>query len=151
MATVTVGDLLDSGKAFDERVEACYAAIRDRSADNGTRLLTYYLARNRRRQDATLSRLPPPELEQLRRIAPQTPVVFEPERAFHVLSMAPEAVTGPALLEAAVNYDQALVRLYRAILHHPVSNEAREVLEALVRFEERDMAVLRKMQEMHYF
>jgi hypothetical protein len=67
------------------------------------------------------------------------------------LSIPPSAVKGKDILEAAVKYDTILVELYRQILRQPLLPAASEMLEGLIRVEERDIVMLKKMIAMDYF
>lgn len=135
----------------EEEAESCYAAIRDQSTDNGVRLLTYFLARHRRRRDEALADLDPQHLEHLRALTMAEALDFSPAQTLAVLSRDPVGVTGPELLAAAIASDIEFIRLYQALLQHPEAGPARPALEALIRVEEHDMVMLRKMQAMHYF
>ena len=57
----------------------------------------------------------------------------------------------PIFLEAAVGYDAELVDLYKKILQQPLSTEAAVLIESLIRLEERDIIMLKKMIAMNYF
>lgn len=151
MAIVTLGELLDRGQDFETRLEAHYAEIRDRSTDNGVRLLTYYLARHRHHQEIALDGLDPAALHRLRSVELKFDVAFDPSAESAAPAGTPETVKGDALIEAAVRHDGKLVSLYRSILAQPLNDETRAVLEALIRVEERDIVMLKKMLAMHYF
>lgn len=151
MSIITLGDLLDRGREFEVRLEAFYAGLRDESRNPGVRLLTYYLARHRRHQDQALSGLGPHQVALLRKVELKHSVPFDVDRHLHLRDMPADQVTGEALLNAAVAYDQALSDLYRAILDQPLIDEIRAVLEALVRLEERDIVMMKKMLAMDYF
>jgi hypothetical protein len=151
MAIVTLGDLLDRAAEFERRVENYYAAIRDTSKDNGVRLLTYYLARHRRHQEEGFEGLDDSQKARIRAIDLKYDVSFDPERTFHLLNCPPEQITGEELLDAAAGYDAQLIELYKSILQQPLIDEARSVMEALIRVEERDIVMLKKMSAMHYF
>ena len=151
MSIMTLGDVLDRASAFEVELEQLYAAIRDRSQDNGVRLLTYYLARHRRRQQRSLVVVDPPTLQHVRKIELKFEIVFDPKQDFPLLESDPEGVKGDDLLRAAMRYDAALVELYRQILRQHLTDEAKTVLEALIRNEEKDIVMLQKMLAMHYF
>lgn len=151
MAIVTVGELLDRGKDFEARLEKYYAEIRDRSSDNGVRLVTYYLARHRRHQEIAMADLPPETLQHVRKVELKFDVPFDPAEEFRIPHFKPEEIKGDELIELAVNYDRDLISLYRSILAQPVNDAVRSVLEALIRVEERDLVMLKKMLAMHYF
>jgi hypothetical protein len=151
VAGLTFGYLLDRGREGEALLEQCYGDIRDRSQNNGVRLLTYYLARHRRHQDQALAGCDKNEVKRLRRVKIGAEVVFDPKKHLQVLATRPENVTGAELLRAAVGYDQALLCLYRSVLAQPVSDGVSAVLQSLIRIEERDVAMMKKMIAMHYF
>jgi len=148
MAIVTVGDILDRGRDFEARLETRYAEICDHAADGGVRLVAGYLARCRRRQEKSLSELEPGMLHRVRRVELKFDIPFNPDAN---PASVPEPPGGDALIEAAIRHDADVSGLYRAVLQQPLNEEARSVLEALVRVEERDMVMLKKMLAMHYF
>lgn len=151
MAIVSIGDLLDRASSSENKLERYYASIRDCSRDNGVRLLTYYLARHRKHIQEALDNFSSQEVERIRKIQLKYDIDFNPEREFHLMKTPPEEVEARELLEAAVAYDQQLVDLYKKILEQPMSDEARSVVEALIRIEERDIVMLKKMIAMDYF
>ncbi len=55
MSVTTLGDMLDRIQDFERRLKALYADVRDRKTNDGTRLLTYYLARHRRHVPSALA------------------------------------------------------------------------------------------------
>ena len=148
---VNIAELLKRAGEFEERLGAYYAAIRDESSDNGVRLLTYYLSRHRRHLQEALRNFDPSALEQVRRIKLKHDVEFQPEKDFPLMSIPPAQVKGKDILEAAVKYDTTLVDLYRKILRQPLHPAASEILESLIRVEERDIVMLKKMIAMDYF
>ncbi|MCK5094825.1 MAG: hypothetical protein KAR18_08875, partial [Spirochaetes bacterium] len=60
-------------------------------------------------------------------------------------------VRGRELLEAAAGYDAELVNLYKQILQQPLGPEAQVLIESLIRVEERDIVMIKKMIAMNYF
>lgn len=151
MAITTVGDLLDSVEGYEKRLEDYYAAIRDQSANNGVRLLTYYLSKHRRRLRRALSSLAPDQVERLRRIElkySDVPALDNEPRPMHT---PPAEVTGEELLNAAVDHDTMLIGLYKRICAQSLITEAQSFFEALVGVEERDIVMLKKMLVVHYF
>ena len=130
MGIATLGDLLDRASEFEARLEKYYGAVRDHTTDNGVRLLTYYLARHRRHQEQGLQ-----AVVRLGRL---------------MITNSSAEVSGQHLLETAVNYDTRLIALYREILKQPLTAEARAMIEALIRIEERDVIMLKKMIAMEY-
>jgi len=150
MAIVTVGDILDRGRDFEARLETHYAGICDHAADAGVRLVAGYLARCRRRQEKALAELDPEMLRHVRKIELKFDIPFSPGTD-PAAAPVPEPLNGDALIEVAIRHDAEVTDLYRAVLQQPLNDEARVVLEALVRVEERDLVMLKKMLAMHYF
>lgn len=148
---VDVGQLLDRAREFEGLLERYYAELRDQCEDNGVRLLAYYLSRHRRHLEEALGNLDAAARARVRRIKLKYDVEFHPEKEFHLLSVPLERVKGADVLEAAVGHDTTLVRLYRSILEQPLSEEAAQLFEALIRIEERDIVMLKKMIAMNYF
>ncbi|HEB10900.1 MAG TPA: hypothetical protein ENI06_06770 [Spirochaetales bacterium] len=151
MAIISIEDLLNRAREFEERLEKYYASIRDESQDNGVRLLTYYLSRHRRHLEEALSDYSPEELSRIGRVKLKYDIEFYPEKVFHLMKTPPQEVKGRELLEAAVGYDTELVDLYKKILQQPLSTEAAVLIESLIRLEERDIIMLKKMIAMNYF
>lgn len=150
MAIVSIGDLLDRAGASEERLEKYYAALRDASKDDGVRLLTYYLSRHRRHLQEVLKDFSAGEIERIRSVRLKYDIEFHPEKEFHLIETSRE-VKGQALLEAAAGYDAELISLYQKILRQPLNPEATAFVESLIRVEERDIVMLKKMLAMHYF
>ena len=151
MSIVTFGELLDRAAEFEQRLERTYAALRDGSEDGGVRLLTYYLSRHRAHLTQALEGLSPGQVERIRRIRLKYDIAFDPEQDFGSTGAPPAQVKARQLLEAAVSYDERLVSLYRGIIGQPLMEEARAFVEALVRLEEKDIIMLKKMIAMDYF
>ena len=151
MAIVSIRDLFDRAGQFEEHLVEYYAAIRDESQDNGVRLLTYYLSRHRRHLKQALEDFKPEQIRQIKKIKLKYDIEFYPEKEFHLMETPPQEVTGEELLKAAVGYDTELVDLYKGILKQALSTEATELIESLIRVEERDIVMLKKMMATHYF
>lgn len=151
MAIKTIGDMFARAKGFEGELEVFYSAIRDQSEDNGVRLLTYYLSRHRKHLDDVLSTYGADFLHHIESIELKYDIPFHPETYFMPLDTPPLDITGHQLLEAAVKYDSALVDLYKAVLEQPIIEQAREVFLSLIKNEECDIVMLKKMIAMDYF
>ncbi len=148
MAIVSIADLLERASQFEERLERYYAAIRDESEDNGVRLLTYYLARHRRHLQEAMQSFKAATISRIKKIRLKYDI---PAREFRLMETSPKEVKGPELLEAAVRYDLELVDLYKGILKQALTKEATELIESLIRLEEKDIVMLKKIMATHYF
>lgn len=151
MAIVTIGEMIKRVERFEEQLEQYYAFIRDGTRDNGVRLLTYYLSRHRRHMQEALKNFTPEEIEHFKKIKLKYDVEFHPEKEFHIMKIPLEQVRGKDLLEAAVEYDTQVVGFYRRILDQSMNPDAKEFVESLIRLEERDVVMLKKMIAMNYF
>jgi len=151
MAIVIVGGLLDRAEEFEQRLEDYYAAIRDKSENNGVRLLTYYLSKHRRRLRRALADLDAGELQRIRRIELKYADDLTLDKEPRPMQTPPDEVTGEELLQAAVEHDTLLISLYRHVGEQPLIAEAQAFFDALVRVEERDIVMLKKMLAVHYF
>jgi hypothetical protein len=151
MAFVNIGDLLERARDFEERLEGYYAAIRDESQDNGVRLLTYYLSRHRRHLEQALEGMETNLIEHINKVRLKYDIDFSPEKSLHIMKIDPTKVKGNELLEAVIGHNQELINLYKQILEHPLSNEARVFIETLIRTEEKDIVMMKKMRAMDYF
>jgi hypothetical protein len=151
MAIVSMKELLDRAGLFEKKLERYYASLRDESTDNGVRLLTYYLSRHRRHLEQALKEFSPEKIDKINNIKLKYDVEFHPERDFQLMTIPPQQVKGRDLLEAAVEYDGKLVGLYKSIVQQPLYEEAQELVQALIRLEERDIVMLKKMIAMDYF
>jgi rubrerythrin len=151
MANVTIGHLLDHAREFERKLEAYYASIRDQSKDDGVRLLTYYLGRHRRHLDEALAGYPRADLDRLAAVRLKHDVDFDPEKGFTLMATPPTEVRGKELLEAAVGYDLQLVELYKRMLLQPLGEEAAAMVRGLIRVEEKDVVMLKKMIATNYF
>ena len=151
MAIVTMKELFDRAADFERRLERCYADIRDNTSDTGVRLLTYYLARHRRHLDQALSELPAEAIQRVKKVQLRYDIDFHPEHDFRVIETPAAEIAAKELLDGAVAYDAQLIQLYESMLGQPIGEEATVLVEALVRLEEKDIVMLKKMLAMNYF
>ena len=151
MAIARIGNLLDRVADFERRLDRYYAEIRDQSKDNGVRLLTYYFSKHCRHLPEVLKEYSPEIIERVRKIELKRDIPFVPEKEFPAVGIAPDAVHGQKLLEAAVKYDTALASLYRKILEQPLLGKAQALFDRLIHVEERDIVMLKKMAAMNCF
>lgn len=151
MATITLGELLEHACDFEQRLKAYYAEIRDRSQDNGVRLLTYYLVRHCRHQEQGLEHLDEEQMRRVRSVEFKGDLPFHPDSVFDMPNVPAETLAGNDLLDAAIAYDGKLIEWYERILRQPLTDEARSVLETLIRVEDRDLVMLKQMRVMNYF
>lgn len=151
MAITSIGDLLGKASTFEEHLQERYAVLRDTTTDEGVRLLTYYLAKHCRRLEKALTEFGSAKIAKIREIKLKYDVDFDPERTFAILRVPAEEVRGPALLDAVVQHDAGLIELYGKIMEQPLGDEAKALFESLIRVEERDIVMHKKMIAMNYF
>lgn len=151
MAIVTMEDLLNRAAEFERRLERYFAEIRDQSENNGVRLVTYYLSRHRRHLDQALAELDPDGVTRIKKVRVKYDIDFHPERDFQLIETPASEVNANELLNGAVAYDEQLIQLYRSMLEQPLGEDATVLVEALVRLEEKDIVMLKKMLAMNYF
>ncbi len=151
MAVVTLGDLLSRAAKFEERLENYYASVRDHSTCNNARFLTYNLARHRHHSQQGFEGMDDSQMERIHAVELEDDGLLAAAPDSWSLDATPDKVTGNTLLENALNYDGRLIEFYKTILQHHLTDEARDVLQTLVRIEERDIVMIKKIRAMHYF
>ena len=151
MAVRTVGDMLKRAWQFEQMLANHYAKLARETTREGVRLLTDYMSRHRVRLLATLDELPRDEIHRICAI----PVRYEPQAVDrHCLEreQLPPDATADQVLDMAIALNECLVLLYRQTLQQCEDDqEARDVLESLIRSEERDEIELKKTKAMDYF
>ncbi len=150
MAVITIEDVLKHAERFERMLADFYADLSKHSCREGVCLLTDYMSRHRTRIVEALDKLSP---EQVRQVC-SAPLRYEPQaadcRCFDGIDLLDDP-SASAVLDAAVIFDECLVRLYRQVLQQPVDEEIRELFESLVRTEQRDEIELKKIKAMDYF
>ncbi len=147
MAIVSVGDLLDRAAAFEQELEKYYTVIRDVGTNEGVKLLTYHLSKHRRHLQEALENFSDDKIARIRSIKLKYDIEFK----LKIDKASPEDIKGQELLEAASNYDAELIHLYKEIIQQPLSPEATTLFETLIRIEERDIVMIKKIIAMNYF
>ena len=150
MATVTVADVLEHAERFEQMLVGYYARLSEQSTREGVRLLTDYMSRHRRRIGKAMARLSSEQVKRVRSV----PLRYEPQaadcRCFEATELLP-GTTATEVLDAAVTFDECLVRLYRQVLEQPVDEEIKELFESFLRAEQRDEIELKKIKATDYF
>ncbi len=144
-------ELVDRAIEFEKQLENYYAEIRDTTQNEGVRLLTYYLSRHRRHLQHAIDNADKKTIAHLFKIKFKYDVEFSPERDFHPLNKPILEIKGQELLDAAVNYDLQLIELYKKIREQPMNPEAYGFVDGLIRMEEKDVVMIKKMVAMNYF
>ena len=150
MSVTTLGDMLDRIEDFERRLAALYADVRDRTTNDGTRLLTYYLARHRRHLPSALRSCTSPEIEKIRR----TPLKydgppFEPRSCLEDVEL-PVSVTANEVLDTAVALVETLTAVHRWITDRQLGDEASLLFGSLLKIEESHLVELKKIRAVDY-
>ena len=150
MAKVSVEDVLEHARGFEQELAAYFRNIADNTTRDGVRLIADYMSRHRLRLEGALRDMSPEQRKRLKRVM----LPFDPEVAdchcFEELQLTPDS-TAAEVLDAAIRLDSCLVSLFKQALQETVDPVARELFESLVRSEERDAVRLKKMKAMDYF
>jgi ferritin-like protein len=150
MASTTVSDVLKRAEEFERLLSDYYGRLSAETQREGVRLVADYMSRHRARLTAALERL---DVAAIRRLRAE-PIRYEPQaadcRCFEQVSLPPDA-TAAQVLDAAVTFDECLVRLYRQAARQTADLDARALFESLIRSEERDEIELKKIKAMDYF
>lgn len=150
MSVTTLGDMLDRVEDFERRLVALYSNVRDRTTNDGTRLLTYYLARHRRHLPTALKSCTSSQIEEIRR----TPLKydgpdFEPRSLLDGVELPP-SVTANEVLDTAVALVQALTAVYRWMAYRQLGEEASLLFNSLLKIEETHLVELKKIRAVDY-
>ena len=148
---VSFHDIINKALEFENRLEQYYIEIRDTTENEGVRMITYYLSRHRRRLQKALGDLPQATRDHLFKMTFKHDIEFNPEQDFRPLNSPVADIQAEALIDAGVNYDLQLVEVYKKILELPVNKDASAFVEGLIRMEEKDVVMLKKMLATHYF
>ncbi len=150
MSVTTLGDMLDRIQDFEGRLETLYADVRDRTTNDGTRLLTYYLARHRRHLPSALESCTASQIEGIRR----TPFKYDgPEfdaRACFEDVALPASVTANEVLDTAVALVETLTAVYRWMADRQLGDEASLLFSSLLKIEESHLVELKKIRAVDY-
>ncbi len=145
MQFVTVEDVLDHARRFEDMLVEFYERLAERALHEGVRMLARHMARRQRRILRALSSFTPEQVIEIHR----TPVRYEPEGAdcncFRGRELPDDATTGE-VLEVALAFDECLARFYRQLLRQEVSEEVHDLFEGLLRLEEGDEVHIKKIQ-----
>ena len=150
MSVTALGDMLDRIEDFERRLKALYADTRDRMTNDGTRLLTYYLARHRRHVPSALASCTASQIESVRR----TPFKydgpeFDPQACFKEVELSPSA-TANEVLDAAVALVETLTAVYRWISDRHLGDDVSFLFGSLLKIEESHLIELKKIRAVDY-
>ena len=150
MAVTNVACVLRRAGDFEHQLMTYYLDLAEHTTREGVRLLTDYMARHRRRLSEALGRFPAEDYGRISAL----PLRYEPVSVecdhFKERVLPPDA-TAAEVLDIAIEFDECLISLYKQVAQQDVEPEVRELFESLVRREERDEIMLKKMRAMDYF
>ncbi len=150
MAVITMQEVFRHAEAFERMLADFYGKLAQRTEREGVRLLTSYMSRHRERIADALSKL---DEDQIRRIR-SVPLHYQPQaadcRCLEGVEI-PDDAGAREVVDAAVTFDECLVRLYRQAARQSADDEVRALFEGLIRAEQRDEIELKKIQAMDYF
>ncbi len=135
MAITSIGGFLDKVAEFDRQLEKHYARLRDETQDEGVRLLTYYFAKNRNHLTTALHDLSPVQLKHVRRMPLKLNLEATPFVQYPLLNTPVGEINGQQLLEAVIQYEEALISFYRRTREQLGTKEAEDLFDSLIRVE----------------
>jgi hypothetical protein len=150
MLAITLGEILGHVEEFEGNLKDFYAKLSTKTTHEGVRLLTDYMSRHSFRIHNLLEKVP---LETRKAIC-STPLPYMPEmpgknsiKQVHL----PADPTAAEVLDAAVRFDDCLVKMYHSVADQPVSQDIKDFFESLIRNLEKDEVELKKIKAMDYF
>jgi hypothetical protein len=150
MPVVTIADVLERARRFEEMLADYYAGLARSTTREGVRLLTDYMSRHRQRIDAEMAELTDEQARHIRTM----PIHYEPSAAgcqcFSGMALPPDAPAAQ-VLDNAVCLDGCLMELYRQAAAQVPDAESQAFFQGLIRCEERDAIELKKIKAMDYF
>jgi|GEM_PF-5167002 rubrerythrin len=151
MAIVNLGSFLDEIAKFEQSAEQYYADLRDRTRNDGVRLLTHYLARRKQHLPQAMSLIKQQDLEEARRF----PVLLSedqvPGPAFFAEHRLDDNADGGRLLAQAIIFTETLLQLYEKMVEMIPSGPAHGLFRTLTVIEQRAVVELKKILAMNYF
>jgi ferritin-like protein len=150
MMAITLGEILEHVEQFEQLLRDFYANLSQETTHEGVRLLTDYMSRHSLRIHELLEKLPLDE----RKTICSTPIPYMPEfpgKKSIKLAKLPSDPTASQVLDAAVSFDDCLVKMYQSVAEQPVSQEIKDFFGYLIRDMETDEIQLKKIKAMDYF
>jgi hypothetical protein len=151
MTVLNLGEILDRAQDYERLLESYYADLRDRTTCDGTRLLTYYLARHRRHLLEALRTFTSSDLVYVQR----TPLKYNGpglplEADLEEKKLSPDA-KAEQLLDAAIELVEALASVYRWVAEQDLGTKPLGLFVSLLKMEETHIVELKKIKAMDYF
>ena len=146
-----IGDFLDVLDHLEFCFENYYKSVRDKSSDNSTKLLSYYLGRHYRRFILELNRYGTTRKQKIRERKMQQTISILPCEWLILLNTPPHRITGRNLLETAITYNKKLTAVYRDLLSQKLHGDVIALIQGLDKFERNEADSFEKMLSMNYF
>ncbi len=150
MRAITLGEILGHVERFEQSLGDYYANLCRKTTHEGVRLLTDYMSRHSLRIHELLEKVP----ADTRKVLYSTPIPYMPElpgenniKQAHL----PANPTASEVLDAAIQFDDCLVKMYHSVADQAVSQEIKDFFEYLIRDMETDEIQLKKIKAMDYF
>jgi hypothetical protein len=150
MLAVTLGEILGHVEHFEQLLGDYYANLSRKTTHEGVRLLTDYMSRHSLRIHELLEKVP----VDTRKVICSTPIPYMPELPGKNSLKQVHLPADPAaneVLDAAIQFDDCLVKMYHSVADQPVSQDIKDFFESLIRNLEKDEVELKKIKAMDYF
>ena len=150
MLAITLGEILGHVEHFEQLLADYYRNLSRKTTHEGVRLLTDYMSRHSLRIHELLERVP----VDARKVICSTPIPYMPQlpgkNNIKQVNL-PADPTASEVLDAAIQFDDCLVKMYQSVANQPVSQDIKDFFEGLIRNIENDEVELKKIKAMHYF
>jgi hypothetical protein len=151
MGIITIAEVLERVDEFERMLSEFYSNMSQTSSREGVRLLTDYMGRHRRRTLEALAILPPKQRHHICRIALRyDPQGGDESHCLEGVDLSADA-TAADVLDAAIEFDERLIRLYKQVLQQAVDLDVKDLFEGLIRFELKNLIELKKTKALNYF
>ncbi len=151
MAYSSIEELIKSVSDFEEKLTDRYADLRDKTENNGVKLLTFYLSRHRKHLKKAMGDVDKDTLKRIKKIKIKYDIELDSKEKSYITDTDPKDIDSKGLMEAAVEYDLQIIDLYKKIIAQSISDEAKSFFEICIRIEEKDVVMIKKMIATNYF
>ena len=150
MLAITLGEILGHVEHFEQLLGDDYANLSRKTTHEGVRLLTDYMNRHSLRIHELLEKVP----LDARKVIFSTPIPYMPElpgkNSINQVNLPVDPTAGE-VLDAAIQFDNCLVKMYHSVADQPVSQDIKDFFDYLIRYMETDEIQLKKIKAMDYF
>lgn len=147
MLAITIEEILEYVENFENHLTELFERIHDETHDEGARLLTEYIARHRHRTLSELKRSSQDQVERIKKL----PLQYQPDipgnHTIKEVKLSPEA-TPLQILNAAIEFDESIVKMYKQIASQPLAHEVKELFDGLTTYEKVDEIHLKEITHM---